>query len=236
MKAILLAAGRSTRLYPLTAELPKCLLPVGGKAVLDHQLEALVAAGIPELVIVVGFHKEKIMDHVARARYPITVTYIENERYADTTPAHSLLLALDHLGEPVIFFHCDVLFTPDALKQLLASSAPCAMLYRAGHWDEEAGKIAVDAQGRVRELGKHIPPERSTGEYLQIAKLDAEFTARLADALRARARAAGGYTIDAFNDVVQEGSVAVAGIPYDGVAMEIDTPEDYAAAEAAWEK
>jgi NDP-sugar pyrophosphorylase family protein len=108
------------------------------------------------------------------------------------------------------------------------------MLYRAGIWDEEAGKIIVSKDGRVTECGKHIEESRSTGEYLQLAKFGEEFAKCLQDAvLKRKAEARDGFTIDAFNDAIQSGGEAY-GLPYEGIVTEIDTPEDYQGAIATW--
>ncbi len=66
MKAIILAAGQGTRLLPFTREHPKCLVPVGGKAILDHQLEALAAAGVEDVLVVGGYRIDRLEEHLAQ--------------------------------------------------------------------------------------------------------------------------------------------------------------------------
>ena len=237
MKALLLSAGQSKRLYPLTKNLPKHLLPVGERTILDHQMDALVAAGIDELVVVVGCMKDLIIGHFEKKAYPIKVSFIENPDFATTGPILGGIAHLtEHLSEPVVFFHCDVLFEPDALKALLAHPEESVMLYRPGTWDAEAGKIIVEADThRVRECGKHIEAERASGEYLQLAKFGPDFRERLIEVLRERiATSRDGFTIDAFNEVVADPDVRAIGLPYDGVVLEIDTPEDYENAKELW--
>ena len=236
MKAIMLAAGKSTRLNPLTNALPKCLLPVGGKTILDHQIENLIASDIDELVIVVGFYKEKILDHLAQKKYPIKIIPIENTAYETNGPISSLLFAREYIQGPLIFFHCDVLFGSAAIPALLGDMHDSVLLYRGAQWDAEAGKIIVEAStNRVTELGKHIEQNRASGEYLQIAKFGSAFCDRLRAVLDERTRVGrDGYTIDAFNDVVHGQSIEAIGLPFDGVALEIDTVEDYEHAQHVW--
>ena len=62
MKALILAAGVSRRLYPHTYDTPKCLLEVGGKSIINYQLEALKQLNIKEIIMIVGYHREKIDD------------------------------------------------------------------------------------------------------------------------------------------------------------------------------
>jgi len=233
MKAIILAAGKATRLRPLTSSLPKCLLVVGGKTILDHQIEAMVDAKIKELILVVGFQKQKIYDHLSHKKYPIKITYVENDSYSTTGPIlGGLLLVREHIKEPFIFFHCDVLFKHDALTHLIKHPHGSVMLHRERHWDEEAGKINVcSLTGGVKELGKHLREDQSTGEYLQIAKFDGNFGKHLTSIINERSKnKQDGYTIDAFNDVVQRELATVTGLSFTGFCMEIDNKEDYDAA------
>ena len=64
MKAYILAAGVSRRLYPYTYNIPKCLLDVGGKPIIHYQLEALSSLGIKDVTMVVGYHREMLTEHV----------------------------------------------------------------------------------------------------------------------------------------------------------------------------
>ena len=64
MKAFILAAGVSRRLYPETYNTPKCLLDVGGKPIIDYQLEGIQNIGIQEVTMIIGYHREMLVDHV----------------------------------------------------------------------------------------------------------------------------------------------------------------------------
>ena len=69
MKAVILAAGEGTRLRPLTITRPKHVLPIAGKPLLEHTLEALKKSGISEVLIVVGYLKEKIFETLGTVSY-----------------------------------------------------------------------------------------------------------------------------------------------------------------------
>lgn len=199
-------------------------------------MKALVAAGISELVIVVGFKQELIRSHLAKMNYPLRITYVENPQVEGTGPIlGGFANILEHLVGPFVFFHCDVLFTAEALRRVLDDAHGSVMLYCPGIWDEEAGKIIVGADDRVTECGKHIDEGRSTGEYLQLAKFDENFAGHIRTTVETRkAEGRDGFTIDAFNDALQDGALAY-GLPYEGMVTEIDTPEDYHGATAAWD-
>ncbi|HEX5179788.1 MAG TPA: NTP transferase domain-containing protein [Gemmatimonadaceae bacterium] len=105
-KAVILAAGRGTRLGTLAEEMPKCLLPVGGKAPLDHHLDSLAAAGIQDVTVVVGFEGDRVAAHAA-GRCRIVV----NDRYETTNSIVSLHLAGAHLrGHAFVMQNADVLY------------------------------------------------------------------------------------------------------------------------------
>ena len=97
MKAIILAAGASRRLLPLTAVTPKCLIDINGKSLLDHQLSILKSFEINDLVIVVGYKKEFIVEAIKSHWTDMNVTFIENTDYDNTNTLHSLWLAKGHL-------------------------------------------------------------------------------------------------------------------------------------------
>ena len=66
MKAFILAAGVSRRLYPHTYDIPKCLLEVGGKPIIHYQLDALKNLGVIDITMIVGYHREMLMINVEK--------------------------------------------------------------------------------------------------------------------------------------------------------------------------
>ncbi len=70
-KAVILAAGRGTRMGEITAELPKPMLPVRGRPILEHVLDALASAGVQEFLVVTGYRGDAIQDHFSHWRLPI---------------------------------------------------------------------------------------------------------------------------------------------------------------------
>ena len=217
---------------PLTDSTSKCLLPIAGKAILDHQLDALANQGIEEVFIIHGFFKDQIIEHLAKREYPLRITHISDPAHDKNGPISALYCGAKHLHGELIFFHCDVLFEPQALKELLTHPNETVFLYRKDVWDEEAGKIRVDADSRVLEMGKHIKQEDSSGEYLQIAKFGDAFCKELTAALAVRMEGSRkGYTIDVFNDVAQRIMLPAVAHAFEGTALEIDTKEDYEAAQ-----
>src|SRR5688572_12693661 len=97
-QAVVLAAGTGSRLRPLTDSVPKCLLEVGGRSILDRLLADLAEAGVERAVIVTGYLGPKIAEHLRHTPPPLTVDFAQNAAYETTNNAASLLVALPHLG------------------------------------------------------------------------------------------------------------------------------------------
>src|ERR1051325_7704612 len=99
MKAIILAAGKGTRLNGSELK-PKCLFEVGGCTFLDRQLSALTDADITDVVVVVGFEAERI-----QSSCPSTVSFVVNTRFEETSSLYSLWLSPDHLVSGFFLFN-----------------------------------------------------------------------------------------------------------------------------------
>ena len=104
MKAFILAAGVSRRLYPETYNTPKCLLDVGGKPIINYQLEAIQNIGIQEVTMIVGYHREMLIKHVTETFPGLSFEFIINNHYFETNTAYSVYLGcrklvLDELND-----------------------------------------------------------------------------------------------------------------------------------------
>jgi NDP-sugar pyrophosphorylase family protein len=96
-KAIILAAGRGTRMGSLTADIPKPMLEAGGKPLLEHIVERLTEAAIDHILLVVGYRREAIIEHFAGSRFDIT--YIVQEKPEGT--GRAVALGRDFAGQDV---------------------------------------------------------------------------------------------------------------------------------------
>ena len=119
MKAVILAAGRGTRLRPLTDTMPKCLVQVHGKPLLQYQLECLDHAGIQHCVIVVGYLADQIQRQFGSRFRNVRITYVVNERFLETNNLYSLWLARHELDDDILLMEGDLLFEDDILRDLM---------------------------------------------------------------------------------------------------------------------
>lgn len=234
MKAVILAAGRSTRLYPLTLDKPKSLLKVGGKTLLEYQLDALAGCGIGATTIVTGYHKNLIEEKIetVRNRYPFEVEFVYNPRFAETNNIYSLLMAKENLlGEVFFCLHADVLFHPEILTNLSKSEADITLLAEREILDETM-KLKFDGE-RVTDIGKHIKIDEASGTFPGIAKFSAaggrmlfEETEKLIEAGKLDA-----YFALAVKNLIEKGVIVKTAFTENLPWIEIDFAEELVRAE-----
>src|SRR6478736_17080 len=111
MKAVILAAGISSRLRPLTDNIPKCLLKAGDTSILELTLDHIIANEITDIIIVTGYLELQIRNFVS-AKYPhLNVIFIHNEVYATTNNIYSLWLVKNSiLGDELLLMDSDIIF------------------------------------------------------------------------------------------------------------------------------
>ena len=119
-KAVILAAGDSTRMLPLSANQPKHLLPVAGKPLIFHTLEALQNAGITEVLIIYGYHKEKLSQSIETQDWgKMSVSYVHQEERKGT--AHAAGYAREFVGEDSsILMNGDIMLGPGSFEGLIS--------------------------------------------------------------------------------------------------------------------
>lgn len=222
MQAVILAAGKGSRLNGVSNGLPKCLLSIGGQALIEHQLEALSEAGIGEILIVVGYKAEEVKKVVGDQ-----VEYRTNERYDKTNSLYSLSLAMDWVKGPFVLLNCDVLFEPEVLHKLIAKGGNALAYDSTAAAGQEQTKVAM-REGRIIDLGKDLPKELARGESLGILCFDSDGTRELFSRVNALVQNGGAksWVMEAVrimcNTVFIKG-INVAGSPW----VEIDFPYDF---------
>lgn len=157
MKAIILAAGLGSRLLPLTADRPKCLVPAGDRAILEHQLLALGAAGISDVTVVGGYHFDKLKAFVDALPDPIRPSLIFNPFYAVSSSIGSVWAARDLLGAPFLLLNGDTIYEAEPLAEAIATLRKGISLFVEPAMDPEEDDMRVRVErGRVMEVGKGL--------------------------------------------------------------------------------
>lgn len=231
MIGVVLVAGVSRRLFPLTEHRPKCLLEVGERTIFDHQMASLRACGIREVCLVLGYRREQIMAH-ARAEHPdLRFHEVVNHHFFETNTAQSLFAASKHfLDRDMVLLNGDVLFDSRVIERVVKAPNAVSMAVEAKPCGDEEVKVIVDEAGRIQEIGKEIDIGRSLGEFIGVARFSALTTTKIYDALKEVVSTPEGrsdaYYERALASLVSEvplTSVEVTGLP----CVEIDFPEDY---------
>jgi choline kinase len=230
MKAVILAAGRGTRIQELTGGLPKCLLPFGDRTILDFQLESLLQAGISKIAIVVGHAETEIVDHVAQhhpEKLP-RISFISNPDFARTNNIYSLSLAREWVGKDgFVCLNADVLFHPGILLPALQAQDDLSIIV---DWEfrEETTKVIIQNK-RVVRLSKSVSRQDYSGTFVNIARFSSRGARRLFAKIESMLRE--GRVDQFFNDAISQlssegtkvGFTVTEGLPW----AEIDDANDF---------
>jgi len=232
--AVVLAAGRGTRMGALTATTPKPLLRLRGRPIIEHILCGLQSAGIDAAVVVTGYLGEQIEAHLGDgARLGLRLTYRRQERAEGT--ARALGLVRSRLGDqPFVLSWGDVVVSPGAYAALVAdfSRVPCDALLTLNEVEDpwRGAAVYVDADGRVTQLIEKPPrassrtPWNNAGVFV-FTPLIFEYAERLPASVR------GEYELpQAIAAMIADGCV-VRGLPLRGFWSDLGTPQDLARAE-----
>lgn len=231
MTGIILAAGISSRLRPLTNDTPKCLLPVGGAPLLERTLRSLEQSGLDECVIVTGYYHEKVEQFAAALDLPMKIRFLFNPHFASTNNNYSLWVAGQAAGgQDILLLDADILFDRRLVPLLLVAPYGNALIMRSsGKLGREEIKLELDGTGRILRIGKEIDLERAAGESVGIEKFSAATALRLFEILDRR-KVRNEFYEASFQEMIDGGSSVYAVDSGAYGCMEIDTPEDLAAA------
>ncbi|MCK5316508.1 MAG: NTP transferase domain-containing protein, partial [Anaerolineales bacterium] len=160
MKAVILAAGKGTRMGPLTENIPKVMIPVANKPILEHVLMTLKEAGIVDFLIVVGYRKEKITDYFKNGSdIGVNIEYIEQESQKGT--ADAIGVVREYVKERFMVTNGDVLASVRDVKNLVAAKGEAVIAAKKVANPQEYGILYVDS-GRVEKLVEK--PKTSTSD------------------------------------------------------------------------
>ncbi len=229
-RAIILAAGRGQRLGEHLPEgIPKALLVLDGSTILERQVRALKAHGVKNIIVVVGYGRDQVMEHCAHLeeKHGVFFEFVYNPDYATTNTVYSLYLARHFLARDTFFMNGDVLFHPHILSMLVASPSYHALAVERKPCGEEEVKVTVDERMRITRIAKTIPPSEAFGEFIGVARFggeDESFVASLEYVCEQEMKRNTffEYAIDRVLDTGRFVGVEIRGL----TAIEIDFPED----------
>lgn len=250
MQAIIIGAGRGRRLMPTTADTPKCFAEVGGRRLIDWALAAFAANDVERIAFIGGYQIDKV-----RQSYP-QLTFRHNTDWENNNILASLFYAADLMTEGFLCCYSDILFTPEVMRRLLASTADMSLVVdtswtdryheRTEHPTDDAEKVTVH-NGIITRIHRAIPTPEAHGEYIGAAKFSARGAARLREHYqRCRTRYAGqpfrearvfekAYLIQLFQEMIEAGE-QMTHVDTPGGYIEVDTQQDFDYARRHWTK
>jgi|TARA_B100001750_G_C15456711_1_gene571990 choline kinase len=164
MKAIILAAGKSSRLYPITLNKPKCLLNVHGKKLIEHQIELLRLCGIDDILVVTGYLHEKIEKILGEK-----VRYKYYDRYKKTNNMHTLHSVRNELDEDVIILFSDVLLSKKILARCIENEDDYSLIIDTDNISINTMRVIINSAS-IKEIGNQIDLDNASGNFIGVAK------------------------------------------------------------------
>jgi len=183
MIAIILAAGSGLRLRPLTHKIPKGLIEIDGKTLLERSLDNLSTNGIKKVIIVTGYLGNMIKEKLGSNYKDIEIIYTENKEYRETGSMYSFSQAkklIDDNDEDIILLESDLLYDKKAIKAIINSEKKDFILVAPLSNSGDEVFIVTDDKRRLTNLGKEIEnKEEAIGELVGISKFSREFLGKL---------------------------------------------------------
>ena len=166
-QAVVLAAGKGERLYPLTSSRPKAMLPIGNKPILQYVVEALKANDVEEVVIVVGYYREQIQDYFGSGeQFGLRIRYAHQEHQLGT--GHALLCAQEVAQERFLVLPGDNIIDAAALRELVNATHD-TILVKEDSQGRRYGVVVVQnglVHSMVEKPQEQLSPWINTGTYL----------------------------------------------------------------------
>jgi len=167
VKAIILSAGQGKRLLPLTSEMPKCLLPIGDKNLLERQLDALASCGVNQGTVVVGYGADKVDSLVKQNSGPQMIETFLNAEYAVSDNLVSCWKVREKMEGDFLLINGDTLFEPAILERLLQTpknEVTVTISYKK-EYDADDMKVQLDGT-RLLQIGKTLAPGETDAEAI----------------------------------------------------------------------
>lgn len=160
MKAVILAAGEGKRLRPFTEAMPKVMLPVGNKPILQHVFEAVKKSGINEVIVVVGYKKEVIMDYFKDYK-DVKISYVNQDKQLGT--AHALLHTKNEIKNSFIALAGDNIIDDKSILKLIEDKSEYSLLIKENSQPSKYGVVFLE-KGKLKEIVEK--PKEELGKFI----------------------------------------------------------------------
>jgi len=221
MKAIILAAGRGTRLYPITLNKPKGLLEIGDETILDRLIHQFKESGVSDILIVVGYQKESLINH-----FGDSVRYSYYEDFSKTNNLHTLWSVRDELNDDVIITFADLVVHQSIIDKLVKSNNDITMAIDTSQVLDGTMRVAIN-NTNIKNITTTTVDE-ADGNFIGISKISQPGCALLLDEM---SKIVDGHYEDYYTIAIDQLARRGVTVGYCDVKKyiwrEIDTKEEY---------
>lgn len=235
MHAIILSAGQGSRLLPLTADRPKCLIEFSGRTLLDWQLDVLAANGVERVTVVVGFRDDQVEAAIARRRGAPVVETRFNPFYKVADNLGSVWIARDAFRGDCLVLNGDTLVSPALVARVLAAGKDgiAVTVDEKPTYDADDMKVVRADDGRLLAIGKRLEAGVNA-ESIGLILFRGEGAPRFIGEVEAMMRTPEGtnnWYLKAIHALAQTSRIETVSIVGEQWG-EVDFPDDIAAARA----
>ncbi len=232
MQAIIMAAGKGSRLGELTGGSPKSFMEIKGKKLIEYNLSLLRKYHVDEIIIVTGYQCEAF-EKLTAGREHIRLKY--NPFYEMVNVLGSFYMGMDALHDDFIYLHADTICEPSLFEKLIRFEEDIVLPVEYKRCDEEAMKVKSQ-NGQIVQITKQMPEEEAEGEFIGIAAFRKEVIPALKEKTKQlmKEKAFADYFESVIQRLIDDGEgFRIRAVPTDGAFWaEIDYMEDYERASA----
>jgi L-glutamine-phosphate cytidylyltransferase len=224
MKAIIMAAGKGTRMQAIHGDIPKGTIPIGETSILRNMIGAIKANGINEIIVVGGYKIDLLREHIGNE-----AKVIFNPLYEHGDDITSMWVSQKYMNEDFLYFHGDAVFSSDFIKNLVQDPRERVMLIEKKECDEEDSKVLINSTtNSVLKVSKKVPVSEAHGEFVGIAKFSGNAVKSFVNSMNHVVEKKGiqNYESEIIQNMIDNGEkvefVSTEGTPW----CEIDFPKD----------
>ncbi len=227
MQAIIMAAGKGSRLGGLTQGKPKAFAEINGRKLIEYNICLLKKYHIDEIIIVTGFQSEAFEDLLKDEE---TVHFVYNPFYELMNVLGSFYMGMDRLHDDFIYMHADTLCEPSVFEKMICLDADVVLPVEYKVCDDEEAMKVHSENGKIVQISKQIPNAMAEGEFIGMAA----FRRKVLPALKAKTRqlmkerAFSDYFEGAIQRLIDEENFDIRAVSMENAFWtEIDFIEDY---------
>lgn len=231
MQAIIMAAGKGSRLEKMTGGGPKSFVEIKGRKLIEYNLRLLEKYGVDEIILVTGYCCEAF-EELLKGRQNIHLVY--NPFYEMVNVLGSFYMGMEKLDDDFIFLHADTICEPEIFEKLVHMKGDVILPVEYKICDEEAMKVRSE-NGKIAQITKQMPVELAEGEFIGMASFRKEVVPALKEKTKEllKEKKFAAYFESAIQRLIDEEHFNIMTVPVGNAFWaEIDFPEDYERAEA----